>query len=228
MELCIKTRFLENNMKFEYVFFDLDGTLTDSQEGILNSFRNLLTHYGREIPDYKTLCTFIGPPLVKTMTEAFGFSSQKALESIKVFRSYYDTKGYKENRVYDGIEELLSELKKRGLKLSVATSKPEVTAKMIIKHFNLEKYFDFVCGSGADESRSKKSEVIEYALESNGIKDRSKVLMVGDRKFDVEGAKATGLKCAGLLVGYGNRRELEEAGADFIAEKPADILNFLD
>lgn len=215
-------------MKFEYVFFDLDGTLTDSQEGILNSFRNLFAHYGLEVPDYNTLCTFIGPPLAKTMTESFGFTGQQALDSIKVFRSYYDTKGYMENRLYDGIENLLIELKKRGIRLSVATSKPEVTAKMIIRHFNLEKYFDFVCGSGADESRSKKSEVIEYALKSNGISDLSKVLMVGDRKYDVEGARTAGLKCAGVLFGYGSRRELEEAGADFIAEKPADIVNFLD
>ena len=210
-------------MKFTHVFFDLDGTLTDSQEGILNSFKNLLTHYGLEIPDYNTLCTFIGPPLVLTMKEGFGFSGEKAKESVQVFRSYYDSKGYKENRVFEGISELLLLLKEKGVSLSVATSKPEVTAKKILKHFDLEKYFDHICGSLPDESRSKKSEVIEYALLENKITDRSKVLMVGDRKFDVEGAKEAGLKCAGVLFGYGNLEEFKKAGADFIAKTPADI-----
>lgn len=214
-------------MKFEHVFFDLDGTLTDSQEGILNSFRNLFSHYGLEIPDYKTLCTYIGPPLMLTMTEGFGFSEEQARESVVVFRSYYDSKGYMENRVYDGIEKLLSDLKNKGIKLTVATSKPEVTAKKIIKHFGLDKYFDNVCGSGSDESRSKKSEVIEYAIQTNKITDRSKILMVGDRKFDVQGAKETGLKCAGVLFGYGNEDELKKAGADYIAKAPADILDFV-
>lgn len=214
-------------MKFEHIFFDLDGTLTDSQDGILNSFRTVFKYYGLEIPDYETLCTYIGPPLSLTMTQTFGFSGEKAKESVKVFRSYYDSKGYLENRVYEGIPELLEKLKEMGLKLSVATSKPEVTAKKIIANFGLDKYFDFVCGSCMDESRSKKSEVIEYAISVNKITDRSKILMVGDRKFDVAGAKECGLKCAGVLFGYGSREELETAGADFIAEKPASIVNFL-
>ena len=214
-------------MKFEHVFFDLDGTLTDSQDGILNSFRNVLTHFGLEIPDYQTLCTYIGPPLTLTLTETFGFSKEKTEEGIKVFRSYYNTKGYLENRVFEGIPELLSDLKKAGLKLSVATSKPEETAKKIIRHFELEKYFDHICGSSSDESRSKKSEVLEYAIAENKITDRSTILMVGDRKFDVEGAAKTGLKCAGVLFGYGTEEELKKSGAAFIAKTPADILSFV-
>lgn len=214
-------------MKFEHVFFDLDGTLTDSQEGILNSFRNVFKHLGLEIPDYQTLCTFIGPPLFVTFTEILGFTMEKSEECVKVFRNYYETKGYLENRVYEGIPELLSQLKKAGVKLSVATSKPEVTAKLIIKHFDLEKYFDHICGSISDDVRSKKSEVIEYAIETNKISDRSKILMVGDRKFDVEGAAKTGLKCAGVLYGYGCEEEFKKAGAAFIAKTPADILKIV-
>lgn len=214
-------------MKFEHIFFDLDGTLTDSQDGILNSFKNVFIHFGLEIPDYQTLCTYIGPPLPFTFTEILGFSKEKTEESIKVFRNYYNERGYLENRVYQGIPQLLAALKENGFKLSVATSKPEVTAKKIIKNFNLEKYFDHICGSASDESRSKKSEVIEYAIETNKIADRSKILMVGDRKFDVEGAAQTGLKCAGVLFGYGSEEELKKAGAAFIAKTPADILKFV-
>lgn len=210
-------------MKYEYIFFDLDGTLTDSQEGILNSFRNVFKHYGMKEPDIETLKTFIGPPLPYTMTHSLGFSEEKAKEAISVHRAYYNTKGYMENRVYDGIPELLKRLKELGFKLSVATSKPEIISKMILEHFALTKYFDFICGSLPDETRSKKSEVIESAIEANKITDRSKILMVGDRKFDVEGAHEAGLKCAGVLFGYGNREEFKAAGADYIVETPADL-----
>jgi len=214
-------------MNFDYIFFDLDGTLTDSQEGILNSFRTVFKYYGLEVPSYETLCTFIGPPLIDTMKSSFGFTLEQAKESVDVFQAYYKKQGYAENRVFDGIPELLAELKKAGKKLVVATSKPEVTAKMIIKHFDLEKYFEAVCGSCEDESRSSKAEVILYAMETCSITNPSKILMIGDRKFDVIGAHSTGLKCAGVLFGYGTEQELTAAGADYIAKTPADVLKFV-
>ncbi len=210
-------------MNYEYVFFDLDGTLTDSQEGILNSFRNIFKHFGMKEPEYEVLKTLIGPPLVHTMTQTFGFTGEQAEESVRIFRSYYDNQGYMENRVYEGIPQILQRLKVLGCKLTVATSKPEVTAKKIIEHFNLAQYFDYVCGSLSDESRSKKTEVIEHAIKTNGITDRSKILMVGDRKYDVEGAHQSGLKCAGVLFGYGSRQEFEACGADYIVEKPEEL-----
>ena len=214
-------------MKYEYIFFDLDGTLTDSQEGILNSFRSVFQHYGMKEPDIETLKTFIGPPLPHTMIHGFGFPEEKVKEAISVHRAYYNTRGYKENRVYEGIPEILKHLKELGCKLSVATSKPELVSKMILEHFDLSKYFDFVCGSLPDETRSKKTEVIEAAIAANKITDRSKILMVGDRKFDVEGAHEAGIKCAGVLFGYGNREEFEAAGADYIVERPADLENII-
>ena len=203
---------------FDYLFFDLDGTLTDPAQGITNSFVHALKYFGIEIPSYETLCTFIGPPLPETFKSQFGFDDQKVAEGVKIYREYFATKGLLENSVYPGIPELLAGLKAAGKKLVVATSKPEEYSVRIIEHFGLAQYFENVCGSLMDESRSKKDEVITYAIERNHISDKSKILMIGDRKHDILGAKKIGLKSCGVLFGYGSREELEEAGADFISE----------
>ena len=203
---------------FDYLFFDLDGTLTDPALGITNSFKNALKYFGMEIPSYETLCTFIGPPLPDTFKLHFGFSEEKAAEGVKKYREYFASKGLLENEVYPGIPELLAELKKAGKKLVVATSKPEEFSVQIIEHFGLSQYFENVCGSKMDESRSKKDEVIAYAIERNHITDKSKILMIGDREHDILGAKKVGLKSCGVLFGYGSLKELETAGADFIAD----------
>lgn len=203
---------------FDYLFFDLDGTLTDPAQGITNSFVHALKYFGIEIPSYETLCTFIGPPLPETFKTQFGFDEQKVAEGVKKYREYFATKGLLENSVYHGIPELLAGLKAAGKKLVVATSKPEEYSVRIIEHFGLARYFENVCGSLMDESRSKKDEVIAYAIERNHISDKSKILMIGDRKHDILGAKKIGLKSCGVLFGYGSRKELEEAGADFISE----------
>ena len=203
---------------FDYLFFDLDGTLTDPAQGITNSFIHALKYFGIEIPSYETLCTFIGPPLPETFKTQFGFDGQKVAEGVKKYREYFATKGLLENSVYPEIPELLAGLKAAGKKLVVATSKPEEYSIRIIEHFGLAQYFENVCGSLMDESRSKKDEVIAYAIERNHISDKSKILMIGDRKHDILGAKKIGLKSCGVLFGYGSREELEEAGADFISE----------
>ena len=203
---------------FDYLFFDLDGTLTDPAQGITNSFIHALKYFGIEIPSYETLCTFIGPPLPETFKTQFGFDEQKVAEGVIKYREYFATKGLLENSVYPGIPELLAGLKAAGKKLVVATSKPEEYSVRIIEHFGLAQYFENVCGSLMDESRSKKDEVIAYAIERNHISDKSKILMIGDRKHDILGAKKIGLKSCGVLFGYGSREELEEARADFISE----------
>lgn len=174
---------------FDYLFFDLDGTLTDPAQGITNSFIHALKYFGIEIPSYETLCTFIGPPLPETFKTQFGFDEQKVAEGVKKYREYFATKGLLENSVYPGIPELLAGLKAAGKKLVVATSKPEEYSVRIIEHFGLAQYFENVCGSLMDESRSKKDEVIAYAIERNHISDKSKILMIGDRKHDILGAK---------------------------------------
>ena len=203
---------------FDYLFFDLDGTLTDPALGITNSFIYALKYFGIEIPSYEKLCTFIGPPLPDTFKTQFGFDDTKAAEGVKKYREYFATKGLLENSVYPGIPELLTELKQAGKKLVVATSKPEEYSVRIIEHFGLAQYFENVCGSLMDETRSKKDEVIAYAIERNHISDKSKILMIGDRKHDILGAKKVGLKSCGVLFGYGSLEELQTAGADFIAE----------
>ena len=202
---------------FDYIFFDLDGTLTDPALGITNSFKHALKSFGLEIPSYEKLCSFIGPPLVDTFRTQFGFSDEKASLGVLKYREYFAEKGLLENSVYPGIPDLLSDLKDAGKRLVVATSKPEEYSVKIIEHFGLAQYFENVCGSLMDESRSKKDQVIEYALERNKIGDRSKVLMIGDRKHDILGAKKTGLKSCGILFGYGSLQELQTAGADYIA-----------
>lgn len=212
---------------FDYLFFDLDGTLTDPALGITNSFKYAIKYFGLEIPSYETLCSFIGPPLPDTFKTQFGFDELKASEGVKKYREYFAEKGLFENEVYPGIPELLSELKKYGKKLVVATSKPEEFSLRIMEHFNLSQYFENICGSLMNETRSKKDEVITYAIERNHITDKSKILMIGDRKHDILGAKKTGLKSCGVLYGYGSQEELETAGADYIAKDISQLRSIL-
>ena len=211
---------------FTHIFFDLDGTLTDPALGITNSFIHALKFYGLEIPSYEELCKLIGPPLPYSFETTFGFPHDKAMQAVAKYREYFSTKGLFENKVYDGIPDLLQNLKEKGKHLVVATSKPEEYSIKIIEHFGLAQYFDFVCGSNMDESRSKKDEVIAYALERCGLgeADKNRVLMIGDRFHDIEGAKKNGLKSCGVLFGYGSRQELEDAGADYIVETVDDLL----
>ena len=210
-------------MMFDYLFFDLDGTLTDPATGITNSFKYALKSFGIEIPSYETLCSFIGPPLPDTFKNQLGFSDEKVTEGVKKYREYFAEKGLLENSVYPGIPELLETLKQAGKKLVVATSKPEEYSIRILEHFQLAQYFENICGSNMDESRSTKDEIISYAIERNSIKDKSKILMIGDRKHDILGAKKTGVKSCGVLFGYGSKEELQTAGADYIAEDVSQL-----
>lgn len=213
---------------YSLILFDLDGTLTESHPGIVNSVVYALKHYGLPVPKYSELLKFVGPPLAKSFTEFAGMSEAQAKEAVFVYREYFSTKGLFENAPYEGIAEVLGRLKAAGKKLAVATSKPDVFSEKILRRFGLMDYFDFLAGAAMDEkSRLTKTEVIEYALENCGVTDRSRVLMVGDRSHDILGAKVAGLDSAGVLYGYGSREELEEAGADYIFETVADLLKLI-
>lgn len=203
---------------YKYILFDLDGTITDSALGITNSVKYALKKSGAEIPPYETLCKFIGPPLSDGFRDICGFETERAKAAVKYYREYYETKGLFENEVYIGIPELLKRLQKAGKTVILATSKPEKFAKMILEHFNLSRYFDFAAGATLDETRNKKDEVIAYALSQCNITDKSGAIMVGDRHHDIDGAKKNGISCVGVLYGFGDREELENAGADYIAE----------
>ena len=200
------------------LLFDLDGTLTDSTEGILKCLVNAIEQMGFEVPEDTN--KFLGPPIRQSFAEFCGMNEEQTAQAVKIFRERYSKVGLFENRVYDGIPEMLERLKNGGKRLMVATSKPQVYAIRIFDRFGLSQYFEFVGGAELDGSRDYKDEVIEYVLAQTGITDRSSVLMIGDRRQDVLGAHKTGIKCMGILLGYGSTEELTEAGADYIAETP--------
>ena len=212
---------------YDYLLFDLDGTLTDPAEGITNSVIHALKKWGIEVGDRSELYCFIGPPLSASFKKYYGFSEEDALKCVEYYREYFRDKGIFENKVYVGIPELLEKLKKSGKILILATSKPELFAKQILDHFDLAKYFDFVAGASMDESRNKKADVIRYALETANVTDRSKALMIGDREQDITGAKLNSLDSLGVLYGYGDYEEHLSAGATYIAETVEDVLSFV-
>lgn len=214
-------------MKKKYVLFDLDGTLTDSQEGIINAIKYSLASFDITVEDDNQLRPWLGPPLLDSLMKYYSFDRHKAMEGIHKFREYYNRQGYLENKVYPGISDLLMTLKQRGYRLMTATSKPEEMARQILQHFGLDQYFAYIGGAALDESRVHKADVIRYVLAANDITRLSEVMMVGDREHDVLGAKETGLDVIGVLYGYGDRIELEQAGADYIAATTADILRYL-
>ena len=212
---------------YKYILFDLDGTLTDPAVGITTSVAYALKKFGIEVDDISSLNHFIGPPLLDSFMEHYGFSEEKARTAIDYYRERFRIKGLYENVVYDGVENMLEAMKKSGREIILATSKPEPFAKEILRHFGLDKYFLFIAGSNFDGTRTAKAEVIEYALESVGVTDKSAAVMVGDRKHDIIGAQKTGLDSIGVLFGYGSREELEAAGATYIAETVDDITKLI-
>lgn len=208
------------------ILFDLDGTLTDPALGITNSVSYALKKYGIE-EEYQNLLRFIGPPLIDSFMEYYGFSQSQAEEAVVYYREYFSEKGLIENAVYEGMESFLSVLKNEGYTLAVATSKPEVFAKKILDHFNLSSYFTKICGATMDSSRSKKGDVIAYALKELNVTDLSQVVMIGDRQHDVVGAHQNGLKAIGVLYGYGDEEEMKTYKADYIASNLTELTEII-
>ncbi len=211
---------------YRYLFFDLDGTVTDPGEGITNSVMHALATFGIKVKDRSELYPFIGPPLIESFEKYFGFSKEDAGRAVDIYREYYREKGIFENRLYDGIEELLKEQKRRGKIIVLATLKPEAFAIRILEHYNVSQYFTLVSGARMDHSRETKGEIIGKAIKSLGIEDKSEILMIGDRENDIVGANENGVDSAGVLYGYGGLDELKNAGAKYIVEKPSDLLRF--
>ena len=211
----------------KYIFLDLDGTITNPAEGITRCFEYALNHFGIQVESRSQLEQFIGPPLRQSFQEGFGFDDEKATLAIAKYRERFIPTGMYENEVYPGMEDALEKLKEAGKVLIVATSKPEHMAKKILEQFGVDGYFDDICGSCDDANRNEKDEVIRYALEKHEITELDDVLMVGDRKFDVIGAGKCGLKCMGVLYGFGDREELEAAGATYVAETVEDMARII-
>lgn len=213
--------------EYKHILFDLDGTLTDPGEGITNSVAYALRKFGVEVTDRRELYRFIGPPLIDAFREFYGFSEEDSRLALTYYREYFTREGMFENKVIRGIPRLLSSLSGAGYILSVATSKPEPFSVKILEHFRLDGYFELIAGSTLDEKRTDKAEIIEYAAGALGITDKSKVLMIGDRKHDMIGAAKNGIRCAGVTFGYGSREELQSSGADHIFDTPEEIGEFL-
>lgn len=196
---------------------DLDGTISNPQEGVTKAVAYALKSYGIIENDRNKLCKFIGPPLTESFQQYYDFTEEQSKEAIVKFREYYTDFGIYENFLYDGIENLLQGLTMAGAKVILATSKPEKYAKIILKRFNIYKYFSFVSGSNMDLSRYKKSEVIEYAMKMMNL-NASETIMIGDREHDIFGAKENSMDSIGVLYGFGNKEELTLAGATYTTE----------
>lgn len=213
-------------MGYQYILFDLDGTITDSAPGIYNSVRYALQKMNIEV-DEGGLRKFVGPPLINSFRDFYGMSQEQAEMGVRLYREYYSQKGLFENEVYTGIPELLKTLHSYGKTVLLATSKPETFAKQILTYFGLDMYFAFCGGSTMDNTRSAKADVIQYVLREQNILNLKDAVMIGDREHDVLGAKACGLDCIGVLYGYGNREELKQAGVKKIVETAEELLEIL-
>ncbi|MEA5136094.1 MAG: HAD family hydrolase [Candidatus Fimivivens sp.] len=205
-------------LKYTTLLFDLDGTLTDSEEGIVKCVQHSLSPFGIEENDAAVLRSFIGPPLKVSYEQIYGFTEKQITKAIDIFHERFDAVGKFENRPYDGVHKLLEQLKSAGFRLMLATSKPERFARQIMAHFALEHYFDVICGEDEIKGRSEKYEVIQEILRTQPQLNRDNAIMIGDRKYDVKGAQLCGLDCIGVTYGFGCREELTAAGAKYIVD----------
>lgn len=216
---------------YHYILFDLDGTLTDPKLGITSCVQYALNKSGIEEPDRDKLEPFIGPPLLDSFREFYGFDDEKGQQAIAYYRERFATIGIFENEIYPGIAQMLAELQQAGRHLAVASSKPTVYVEKILEHFGICQYFEVVVGSELDGRRSRKEEVVEEALRQllhdNLEECRQDIVMVGDRKYDIEGARMHQVKSIGVTFGYAADGELEAAGADVVVETVEELSGLL-
>ena len=213
-------------MKYNNILFDLDGTLTDPKVGITRSVAHALNHFGIVVEDTDTLTDFIGPPLAHTFAKRYGFDDAQCTKAIEVYREYFSVTGKFENVVYPYTEKLLEYAVQNGIKLFIATSKPELFARDILVHFGLDRYFTDIVGIAMDEEKVEKDVIVGRVIDRYAL-EKDKTLMVGDRKFDIDGAHKNGIRCAAVLFGYGNEAEFNEYGADYIIDTNEDLFNFI-
>lgn len=215
-------------MVWKYVLFDLDGTLTDSKEGIINCVRYALEEMKKPIPPEEELLEMLGPPLRDGFYEVAGLSYEEAEEAVKKYRERFSVTGLFENRLYDGMEQVLETLQKRGYLLAVATSKLEEYTIRILEHFGIKEYFTEIAGSTPDGTRNEKADIIREALARLGVTEEQKkeVIMIGDRKYDILGAKECNIASLGVSYGFAQENELEECKADYILNEVSDLLSF--
>ena len=212
---------------YQYILFDLDGTLTNLQLGITTCVAYALESFGIHTENPEELRKFIGPPLKESFVKYYNMTDGEGDRAVEKYRERFATVGLYENEVYAGIPELLQKLKAQGKTLLVATSKPTVYSDKILEHFGLKEYFSYIAGSELDGTRVNKAEVIQYALEQMKITESEKIVMIGDKEHDMIGAGICGVDSIGVLYGFGEREELENHGATYIAETVSDLEKIL-
>lgn len=212
---------------YRYALFDLDGTLTDSSEGIINAIIYALRKKGYDVPERTELVPFIGPPLAESFERYLDLPKGEGQKMVEVYREYFSTRGLFENRVYAGVPAMLSALENAGVKICLATSKPEKFARQILEHFDLDGYFDHVVGATLDGTLGRKSDIIRKVLEDMDVTDCTQAVMVGDREYDIKGAHDSHLDSIGVLYGFGDRTELEEAGATRLAKDAGEVGGYI-
>lgn len=203
---------------YQYILFDLDGTLTDPREGITKSVQYALSKMGIEEPDLTSLEHFIGPPLYDEFRRCYGFDDVDAKRAVEAYRERFSVVGWKENLLFDGVPDLLCRLHEAGKKIAIASSKPTIFVEKILHLFEIDRYFDVVSGATLDGTISTKTQVVQQALEMLAAADKNQAVLVGDRFHDVEGAQNCGIDCIGVTFGFGGRDELQLAGVQQIAE----------
>ncbi len=213
-------------MKFKNAVFDLDGTLTDSGEGIIKSVEYALKKQGITEYDKASLYRFIGPPLIDSFMEFFGMDKEEAEEAVKHYRERYKEKGVYENQLYDGVKDLLIKLSRQGVGLYIASSKPQGFVEQILKQHGIFEYFGFIAGASLDKTRADKISVLHHLMENTDVK-RENAVMIGDRLHDIEGAHHFGMKCIAVLYGFGSEEEFKAYNADFIAENTEEIFKII-
>ena len=212
---------------YQYILFDLDGTLTDPREGITKSVLYALGKMGISEPDLSSLEHFIGPPLYDEFRRCYNMDDQQAKTAVAVYRERFGTVGWTENILFDGVPELLIALHDAGKKIAIASSKPTVFVRKILHMFEIEQYFDVVSGASLDGKIGTKAQVVQQALDAFRIAERNDAVLVGDRFHDVEGARACGLSCIGITLGFGGREELVSAGAAAVVDTLDELREIL-
>ena len=214
---------------YDLILFDLDGTLTDSGEGITKSVQYALSKFGIEEPEPEKLRKFIGPPLIDSFENYYGFSREDAIKARNIYKERYLPIGWMENRLYDGIEEVLDELQKTGIMMGVATSKPEDVAEKVLEYFELKKYFSVICAAPNNGLNGEKPGRIRAAIEEARALgcEAKNVIMVGDTRFDVLGAHECGIPCVGVTWGFCVEGEFEAYGTEYIVDTMEGLLNVL-
>ena len=212
--------------EYNTILFDLDGTLSDNGAGIANAIKYALDEYGIPLGDVDPK-EFVGPPMRDSFRKFYGFSEEKAEEAIGIARVYYSKIGVFENTPYEGIYEMLDQLKASGKRLLMATAKPDKFTHMVLEKFDLHKYFEFIGSASMDGSLVHKADIIKHVLDNCNVTDLEHTIMIGDRDHDILGAKANGMDSIGVLYGFGSEKELTSAGATYLADTTYDVVKLL-